>query len=293
MASLVPSLDAHRYLKATMTACSWQAGWRSLLLRAYVDPPEVEELRTPPTADQLVVLVTGGSCDIEGRYKGRWRGAHFQAGSLAMTAPGEEGIFRWRGETRHNTLQLHLPAATVQAMKQELSNGQAHVPEMPNKLISEDPLLQQIMLGLAEAMAAGAPDLYAETAGNFLAAHLLVRHCQYRAPPPPSRDELRLRRVDAFMRENLGTPISLAAMAEEACMSRFHFLRLFKKTYGETPLKRLTRLRMEEARRRLVHGRDSITEIAFSCGYGNPAHFASAFRRTFGVAPSTYRRAVP
>jgi AraC family transcriptional regulator len=109
-------------------------------------PPEVDELRTPPTADQLVVLVTGGSCDIESRYKGRWRGAHFQAGSLAMTAPCEEGIFRWRGKTRHNTLQLHIPAATIRAMTRELSNGKAYLSEMPNKLISEDPLLQQIML---------------------------------------------------------------------------------------------------------------------------------------------------
>ena len=54
MTDLIPSLNVHRYLKATMTACSWKAGWRSLLLRAYVDPPEVEELATVPTADQLI-----------------------------------------------------------------------------------------------------------------------------------------------------------------------------------------------------------------------------------------------
>src|SRR5262245_32897894 len=58
MSRLVPSLDAHRNLKATMTACSWQAGWRSLLLRAYVDPPEVDGITTAATADQLIVLVT-------------------------------------------------------------------------------------------------------------------------------------------------------------------------------------------------------------------------------------------
>lgn len=290
MMDLVPSLNAHRYLKATMTACSWQAGWRSLLLRAYVDPPSVEELTTAPTADQLIVLVTGGSADVEGRYGGRWYRAHYQPGSLAMTAPGQEVTLRWRGETAHSTLQLHLPAATIQAMTRELPNGGAHLPEMPNRLLSEDPLVQRVILGLADAMAAGAPDLYAETAGDFLATHLLVRHCHYRLPPPPSRDDLRLRRVDALMRENLGATLSLKAMAEEACISRYHFLRLFKQAYGETPFKRLTRLRMEEAQRRLARGRESITQIAFSCGYENPAHFASAFRRTFGVAPSAYRR---
>src|SRR5258707_4068668 len=88
MTSLISSLDAYRYLKATMTACSWEAGWRSLLLRAYVDPPEVEELTTRSTADHLIVLVTDGSCDIEGRYRGRWHRTHYRPGSLGMTAPG-------------------------------------------------------------------------------------------------------------------------------------------------------------------------------------------------------------
>lgn len=290
MANLIPSLNAHRYLKATMTACSWKAGWRSLLLRAYVDPPEVEELTTVPTADQLIVLVTGGSCDIEKRCGSRWHKAHYEPGHLGMTGPGSEATLRWRSQTHHSTLQLHLPAATIRETTRELSNSDAHAPEMPTKLISEDPLVRQLMLGLADAMAGGAPDLYAEAAGDMLAAHLLVHHCQYRMPRLPPRDELRLRRVNTFMRESLDAPLSLAQMAEQACVSRFHFLRIFKQAYGETPFKHLTRLRMEEAQRRLRCSRESITEIAVSCGYDNPTHFAAAFRRTFGVAPSAYRQ---
>jgi AraC family transcriptional regulator len=291
MTRLVPSLNAYRYLKATMTADSWQVGWRSLLLRAYVDPPEVEELITPPTADQLIVLVTGGSTDIEGRYEGRWYSTHYEPGSLEMTAPGEEVTLRWRGGTTHSTLQLHLPASTIRATMRELKKNEGQLPEMPNTLIIEDPLVPKVILGLADAMAEGVPDLYAETAGDLLAAHLLLRHCHYWEPRPPLRDDLRLCRVDALMRENLDTPLSLTAMAAEAGISRFHLLRMFKLAYGETPFKRLTRYRMEEAQRRLRQGRESVTEIAFACGYDNPAHFASAFRRLLGVTPSSYRRA--
>src|SRR5262245_61385592 len=104
---LAPSLNAHRQLKATMTACSWEAGWRALLRRAYVDPPAVEEVTTAPTADHLIVLVTHGSCDIEGRYGGRWMRARYRPGSLGMTAPGEEVSLRWRSDAPHATLQLH------------------------------------------------------------------------------------------------------------------------------------------------------------------------------------------
>jgi AraC family transcriptional regulator len=144
---LIRSLDAHRYLKAAMTACSWDAGWRSLLLRAYDDPPEVEEITTPPTPDHLIVLVTGGSCNIEGRYRSRWHRAHYRAGSLGMTAPGEKVTLRWRGETRHQTLQLHLPAAVVTEALDELSRKYSRQPQMPYELLSEDdPVIQRMPL---------------------------------------------------------------------------------------------------------------------------------------------------
>jgi AraC family transcriptional regulator len=118
----------------------------------------------------------------------------------------------------------------------------------------------------------------------------VVRQSQHWEPPALSRDDLRLRRVEDLMRANLDKALSLEAMANEACMSRFHFLRMFKQAYGETPFKRLTRLRMDEAQRRLALGRETIQEIAFVCGYENPSHFATAFRRALGVAPKTYRK---
>src|SRR5690349_7410367 len=82
MTHLSQSLDAHRHLHGTMTACSWAAGWRSVLLLAYVDPPCVEEFSTAPTPDQLIVLVTAGACAIEGRYRGKWQRAQYQVGNI-------------------------------------------------------------------------------------------------------------------------------------------------------------------------------------------------------------------
>jgi AraC family transcriptional regulator len=47
---------------------------------------------------------------------------------------------------------------------------------------------------------------------------------------------------------------------------------------------------MEEAQRRLIGSTESVTAIGFACGYEDSAHFASAFRRTFGVSPTDFRR---
>ena len=55
----------------------------------YVQVPAAQ-VTTPPTMDQLIVLVTGGSCEIEGKFRGKWQEAAHRAGTVAMTAPGEE-----------------------------------------------------------------------------------------------------------------------------------------------------------------------------------------------------------
>ena len=289
--TLIPSLEASRHLPGTMTACSWTAGWRSLLLRAYEDSAKVEEFTTPSTADHLIVLVTGGACNIEARYRGRWDKASYKVGSIGMTAPGQDVSLRWHGNTRHRTLQLHIPAATIRSVIEEVSGRPANLVEMPSKLDGEDPLIESIIRALSDAVTEGVPDIYAESAAHLLTTHLLVRHAKLAAGSEPGRDDFRLKRADAFIRENLTTSISLDAIAKQAGLSRFHLLRCFRQVYGETPFKRIVRLRMEEAQRRLRQGNEPVAAIAFRCGYENPAHFAYAFRRLVGVSPSRYRRA--
>jgi AraC family transcriptional regulator len=290
MTPLIQSLKAQQHLRGSMTACSWKAGWRSLLLREYEGPCNAEEFTTLPTPDHLIVLVTGGSCTVEARHQASWHKAHYRVGSIGMNAPGKAATLRWRGESKHHTLQLHLPSTTVAGAFEELTGRDARFLSMPNDLLSYDALIEITMPALAEAMAEGVPDVYAESAADFLATHLLVRHARLPAPRAVSYEDKRLNRVAVYLRENLGAQLSLEQIAKEAGLSRFHLVRLFKRAHGETPFKRLTRLRMEEAERRLRNSRDSVSEIAFACGYENPAHFASAFRRTVGVSPSQYRR---
>jgi AraC family transcriptional regulator len=284
---MIASLDAHSYLRATMTACSYQAGWRSLLLRAYEDRADAEPFTTPATPDHLIVLVTEGQCRIEGLYRGEWHSATYGAGSIGMTAPGEEVTLRWRDQPTHSTLQLHIPAATISACAEEMFGGRAL--EMPHSLANDDPLLQNVILCLADGLKQGFPDLYAESAAQFITTHLLVRHAGVRSPDEPSRDVIRMRRVYDYMRAHLGNPLTLAELAKVACVSRFHLIRMFKQVYGQTPHQCLLRLRLEEASRRLRSGDDDIAKIAADCGFGSPAHFAAAFRKHAGTTPSAYR----
>jgi AraC family transcriptional regulator len=282
------SLAAHSQAQIALTGCS-TAQWRSILLRRYTAPAVIEELALPASADQVIVLVTEGAFGIESRAGGRWQEARYQVGSLGMTAPGSEAILRWRGEEPNETLHLHLSADTLRRTASDLSGMDPARLSMPNDLSYRDPLIAQVMLSLSDALQAGAPELYAETSCELLAAHILLRHTGLkprRTTLPPKKG---LRRMDEFMRARINQPLTLADLAREAGMSPFHLLRTCQKVHGETPIRRLTRMRMETARRYLQANQEPVSVVAFLCGYDNPSHFATAFRRIVGVSPSAYR----
>ena len=268
--------------------CSRRGGWRSLLLRGYDDPPQVEEFTTPATNDHLIVLVTRGACDIEAQYQAGWERARYRRGFVGMTAPGEAVTLRWHGMTSHSTLQLHLPESMIKRIEDELLDESREIQPLRSTLGLKDPLIEQVMAGLSAAARARAPDLYAETAGELLAMHILGGHKA--SPSSAHHEDRRLQRVDTFMRENMARPLTLEMLAAEAGISRFHLLRVFRRAYGESPLRRLTRFRMEQAKLLLRSKEESITTIAALCGYENPSHFATAFRRLYGMSPRDYRK---
>jgi AraC family transcriptional regulator len=287
---MISSIEAYRYLRATMTECSQKAGWRSLLLRAYDDPPVVEPFTTPPTKDHLIVLVTKGTSNVEGLYGGKWQKANYCPGSLGMTAPGEEVTLRWRGDTSHSTLQLHLPAESILRCNEDVVGRGAVSPRMPNALSHDDSVLQQVILGVAAKLREGAPEIYAESAAQFLTMHMLVGHAGHKIKQARTRDGARMQRVCDYMHAHLAEEISLQDLAKVAYLSRFHLIRMFKQTYGTTPYQRLTRLRTQRAQRLLATSDTPITQIALDCGFTNQTHFAAAFRRLVGLSPRAYRQ---
>ena|SRR5882724_5137558 len=85
--------------------------------------------------------------------------------------------------------------------------------------------------------------------------------------------------------------VLLEQAARQACLSEFHFHRLFRATFGETPHDFLTRLRMDRARQMLASER-SVTEVCFEVGYGSLGSFSSKFRAQFGRSPAEFQREV-
>lgn len=84
--------------------------------------------------------------------------------------------------------------------------------------------------------------------------------------------------------------LSLAELARAAGLSPSRFHRLFSQTAGESPRTFAERLRLERAAAMLVTTQAPVLEISLNCGFQSHEVFTRAFRRRYGIAPSSYRR---
>lgn len=102
----------------------------------------------------------------------------------------------------------------------------------------------------------------------------------------------RLCRARDLLAAPLDARVPIRDAAREAAVSPYHFIRVFRGAFGETPHAFRTRVRIERARHLLAAGGHSVTEVCLAVGYESPASFSHLFLRHTGMAPAEYRRRV-
>ena len=100
----------------------------------------------------------------------------------------------------------------------------------------------------------------------------------------------RLSDLATWIVSHLSEDLSVEVLATKACLCPRHFSRRFKTEFGHTPADFVERLRLDEARRRLSNGDNSIENIGLSVGFKSADAFRRAFERRLGVNPGDYRR---
>ena len=92
-----------------------------------------------------------------------------------------------------------------------------------------------------------------------------------------------------FIDTHFADNINLDNIADEAFFSKFHFMRLFKITYGKTPHQYLTSVRIEKAKL-LLQTNISIADVCFSVGFSSVSSFTGLFKRTTAITPFVYQQ---
>lgn len=108
--------------------------------------------------------------------------------------------------------------------------------------------------------------------------------------PPDTLRSLLLAR--ALIDTHLHHSLELEQLARAANYSPYHFLRLFRRAFAETPHQYLTRRRIERAKE-LLTGHDlTVTEVCLAVGFKSLGSFSTLFRRHVGHPPQRYRSRV-
>jgi len=102
----------------------------------------------------------------------------------------------------------------------------------------------------------------------------------------------RLYRSREFLAESLDRRVRLSDAALAACLSPYHYHRMFVRAFGETPHDFLTRRRIDRAKQLLARDECPVTEICLAVGYESLGSFSTLFRSVAGRSPTEYRQSL-
>ena len=138
------------------------------------------------------------------------------------------------------------------------------------------------------------PDPISATMVEGQVAQLFVQMVRLnRAAHRPAKGGLSafdLKRVLAMIESLSDERLTLAELARELGISRYHFSRAFKQSTGMTPHAFIARRRLEQSAEMLRSTNLSATRIAMECGFASSSHLTIAFKRAFGANPIEFRR---
>jgi AraC family transcriptional regulator, transcriptional activator for feuABC-ybbA operon len=91
-----------------------------------------------------------------------------------------------------------------------------------------------------------------------------------------------------YIEANIGAKVTIDDLANEAGLSKRHYHKLFRESYGTTPIEYINRRKMKIARELLEMNKLMIYQIAHELGYESPEYFSRLFKTTYGVSPRKY-----
>lgn len=294
----VSTRDFDRFYPSPPLLSSLPLDWEGVTVRTYQKPKVPGQATLPPVSDVSLTLITQGTLATEHREEGgSWEAFQMRAGDWSVVPGGGEPY-----EVRYHalsvdpvqSLMIHVNADFIARAASELTRYDLERVEIRTRLLFQDPLLTQIGLALQQELRAPtvAGKLYAETAAQMIAVHLLRYHAQF---PHPLKEETQrltqyqLQRVREYVQHHLDQDLSLAELARQSGFSAFHFARLFRQATGESPHQYVMSRRIEIAQRLLKETDLPVSQIALMTGFSSQSHFTRTLTKYLGQPPRQYR----
>lgn len=203
---------------------------------------------------------------------------------------------RWEADGPFRAIVVFLQDAFLSRVVLENWEVDPRGVEIVPQFLVRDPVIEAVVTQLATEVHSDLSSglLYADSACEFLAHHLLQRYSTLSKAPARSLGGLpahRLKAVKDYIEENLGSAISLHQLADLARVGVRHFERAFRQSLGLPPHRYVLERRVSVARDLLLSWPMlSIEEIARRVGFSSSSHLSSAFTRRLGCSPAAFRR---
>lgn len=243
-----------------------------------------------PMADHVVMTYVGTMQRLERRAGGSTQVGTASAGTVTIIPAGSSA--RWDIPGRINVLQLYLPHATLEHVAAEAERPFSTA--VVERTGFRDTTTSRLLASAADVLEGSETldALFHQQIAELIATRVLSAHTSVGVASRPATGGLSpavLRRAIERLSSDCDADVSLAALAAEARLSRFHFCRAFKESTGLSPHGWLRQHRLAQAMTLLRDTNEAVSSIAVELGYGSQSAFAAAFRRLTGETPSGWR----
>ena len=250
------------------------------------------EYDLPPLKDHVLSAKYAGQGMASVKIGRQTISAPAAIGTITLAPRGHGG--RWRADGPVEVSNIFLGHKLLLACADQVGNGRE--PELLDRVNFSDPKLFTIMALINEEIGSGDAfsQLYIEQLLDLVCLQLLRAHSTTTVPisagPQRGLANWQIRRVTAYMRENMAEDIRLQELADLVNLSRFHFCTAFRVATGQTPYGWLTRQRIAYAKTLLKDKTLRVNDIALAVGYETQSAFAASFRKVVGISPTEFRR---
>jgi AraC family transcriptional regulator len=239
-----------------------------------------------------VIMAYNGTVQRMQRRSGRSTAiGTFRPGVVIIIPEGSSS--RWDIPKPVDVVQLYLPQASLARIADEAEI--ASPVELLERTAQPDLITSRLLLSAADFLEGNEAldTLFRQQLIDLLATRLLAAHTGSPTTVQAIRGGLApkaLLRAIERLRSDSDADVSLAALAAEAGLSRFHFCRAFKESTGLAPHAWLRQHRLEQAMNMLRDTDASVMSVAAALGYASQTAFAAGFRKLTGETPSEWRR---